>query len=99
MLSGTSTDGCTAISVIMATWNNARNKCRLGYISASWEAHGHYATLRSAHVTPFSRQRSHPRPVVMERGATLAGVPWRAYWEVAVRPTDPRAPGTAVGKA
>jgi GT2 family glycosyltransferase len=59
------------------------HKCRLPYFAASWEAHGHYATLRSAHVTPFLRQRPHLRPVVMERGATLAGAPWRAYREAA----------------
>jgi glycosyltransferase involved in cell wall biosynthesis len=59
------------------------HKCRLGYLADNWEAHGHYATLRSAHVTPFLRQRPHLRRVVMERGATLAGAPWHAYWEAA----------------
>jgi glycosyltransferase involved in cell wall biosynthesis len=59
------------------------HKCRLGYFADNWEAHGHYATLRSAHFTPFLRRRPHLRPVLMERGATLAGAPWRAYWEAA----------------
>ena len=59
------------------------HKVRLGYFADGWEAHGHYATLRSAHVTPFLRVRPHLRPVVVEQGTTLAGAPWRAYVEAA----------------
>lgn len=55
------------------------HKCRLAYVADGWEAHGHYAALRSAHVTPFLRQRPHLRPLVTAGGPTLAGVPWRTY--------------------
>jgi GT2 family glycosyltransferase len=59
------------------------HKCRLGYIAEGWEAHGHYSALRSAHVTPFLHRRAHLRPIVMERSATVGGVPWRAFWAAA----------------